>query len=404
MRNTTWAKIFQDAKDIYGRDLDEKTMVRRANRLLDDLRLIDNLPTQIRVGIIPYAYEFEKYKLPSDYKTEGQIDLRYNDRLDQGINFRNYSFVEEERPYQRLNTSWNWLNPDEWNERIRVDSASIQADKGVEKLLLSNGRADQTNQVISDCDSLTGWVGSGGAGNLTLDDNIKAEGSYSINYDLTSATTAILTLTGDSIDLSEYLERGIIRLFKWLPTAPTSIQIRIGSSASDYYYQTISKQADGSDFDTIRRNELEINFAKRNDDDTEGEDYMATSGTPDMSAVIHFQFRMTFASATTDTDFRIDDIRAWKPTQLELEYYSYFMAKTTAGVWQSELTEEAGNSEIINILPEWRKPFVRGLLIEELDKASDKRVGTYEKFYDNWLLKIAQKYQNRKKKIGNNWF
>lgn len=406
MRTITWADLYQDAIDIYGRDLDEKTMLRRANRLLDDIGLIDNLPTTTRVGVIPYIYEFEKYRLPSDYKTEGQIDLRYNDRLDQGINFRNHSFVDEERPFQRLNTSWNWLTPKEWNERARVDSATIQPDKGIEKLFLINGRADQTNQEISNCDSLTGWVGSGGASNLTLDENIKAEGSYAIKYDMTSATTGILTLTlPTAVDLTEFLERGILRLFKWLPTAPSSIQIRVGSSSSNYYYQTISTQADSSEFDTVRRNELELRFAKSNDDDTEGTDYAAVTGSPDMSSVVHFQLRLTFASATSDTDFRVDAIRAWKPTQLEFEYLSYFMAQTTAGVWQEKLTVEAGNTEIVNILPEWRKAFVRGLLLEELDKADSKtKMKEYTKFYEDWLLKIAQKYPNRKKIVGNSYW
>jgi hypothetical protein len=389
MNNVTWQSLFQDAQDVYGRSLDETTMIRRANRLIDDIKLIANLPTQIRTNFIDYVYEFERYKLLTDYKTEGIISLRYDDYIN---NNRIYGFTDNDPYPYNQDDHWVFLTPEIWTERKMINQATIVVNKGKEKLWLSNGRAEQTNQEISLCDSLTGWVGSNGATNLTLDDLVKTEGNYSINYDITSGTTPDLTLTlTNSIDLSEYLENGIIRLNKWLPTVPTTIQIQIGEDSSNYYYQNITTQADGENFDASDMNELEFKFRSA-----------TLTGTPDMTVCLHFKIIMTFSSAITDTDFRIDNIKAWKPQQLVIEYYSYYMITDENSDWSEYLTD--GNDESINILPEWRKPFIKGLLIEELEKNGDKRAEKYEKDYLVWIKEIQQRYPNRAKRTGSFYY
>lgn len=375
-----WSTIYQDAKDIFGEELDETILIRKANRLIDDLKLSLNVNTQVRVDYIPYVNEFEKYKLPDDYRTEGKISLRYDNQLDSDRN-RNY-------PEDEVIGHWRFYTPESWAERIGINMATIIADYGVEKLWLKNGSSSQTSQEISDCDSLTGWTGAGGAGNLTLDDNVKSSGNYSINFDLTAATAATLTLILTAVDLSEYENRGVIPFNLWLPTAPTSIVIESGETSAKYYTQTITTQADGSPFNTSNMNEVKLLF----------EDATNT-GSPDMSSDTHFKVTLNFASATTDTDFRIDNIQAWKPEYLPFEYYSYYMVTDENGDWAEYLTD--GDKEKINILPEWRKPFVRGLLVEDLEKQGDKRAAEFFKFYNNWFLDIQRRYPNRAKRTGS---
>ena len=106
--------------------------------------------------------------------------------------------------------------------------------------------------------------------------------------------------------------------------------------------------------------------------------------------------------AITDTDFRIDNIKAWKPTYLLFEYYSFYMVLDENGNWAEYLTD--GNDEKINILPEWRKMFVKGLLVEELEIKGDSRAKTYEEDYNNLIEKIQRRNPNRAKRTGSFWW
>lgn len=383
---TLWSKLFQDAEDIFGEGLNETKMIREANRLVDDLKLILNTDSQVRIDYIPYVYGFEKYKLPDDFRLQGQISLRYDDQID---NDRNRTYFQDEPPFQTYNDHFKFYQPEDWNERINIDMATIVYDKGVSALWLANGRADQVSEEISDCDSLTGWTGGGGISNLTLDSDVKSEGNYSINFDLSAVTAGTMTLVLTAVDLSDYENRGVLPFNLWLPTAPTSIDIEVGETSAKYYTQNITTQADGSAFNTNNMNEVKLLF----------ED---ATGSPDMSSVTHFKVTFNFASATTDTDFRIDNIDVWKPEYLPFEYYSFYMVTDSDGEWAEYLTD--GNDEGISILPEWRKAFVRGLLINDLRKKGDKRAGEFEKFYTEWIAEIQNRYPNRKKVIGNSWW
>lgn len=392
MRFITWTEIYQDIVDIFGSEISENVALRAANRIFDDLKSTVNLPTQRRTAYISYAYDFERYAIPEDYKTNGKISLKYNNRIDNNSN-RVHDYDE---PFEHNRRGgFVFYDQDEWNLRDDTDMATIREDKGIEALWLANGSGSQTAQLISDCDSLTEWAGALGAGNLTLDSNVKAKGEYAINYDITAGTTPTVTVTlATAIDLSEYVEAGIIRLYKWLPTAPTSIEIQIGETSAKYYTQSVTAQADGLPFDTVNVNELELKFKDA-----------TLTGVPDMSAVTHCQIKLTFTTATTDTDFRIDEIKAYKSETLEFDYYSFYMVKNTStGVWQAGLTETPGTDETLLILAEWRNQFVAGCVHEELDKAGDKRAAGQEKKYNEWITKLQRRYPSKSKKVGNSYW
>lgn len=385
----TWAKIYQDVKDIFGRDLDETTLLRRANRLLDTIKGTTNLPTQIRVAYIPYALDFERYKLPSDYKTEGVISLRYDRRVDNNLN-RTYTL--DEPPFQDTDNDWKFWTPKTWNKRNRINQATIYTDKGKEALWLANGRSPLASQEVNSCDSTDGWTAANGASNLTVDSDVKIEGDASLNFDLAAAVAATLTLVlPTAIDLSEYVENGIMPFYLNLPSVPTSIDIEVGESAAKYYSQNIIVQSDGLSFQTAGTNEVKLSFKDA-----------SLTGVPDMSDVNHFKMTLNFDSAVTDTDFRIDGIKAFKAENLLFEYYSFYIVQIS-GVWQEELTETAGTTQTVNILPEWREIFAKKLLLEELDKNGDKRLKKFTKDTDKWLKDIQKRYPNKAIRIGSFW-
>lgn len=385
----SWAKIYQDAQDIYGRSLDETTMLRRANRFLDTLKGTTNLPTQIRVAFIPYALDFERYALPDDYKTEGVVSLRYDERLDNNLN---RTYTREEPPFQDTDKNWRFYTPKIWNERNKINQATIYTDKGKEALWLANGRSPLASQEVDSCDAKTGWTAANGAGNLTVDSDVKVEGDASLNFDLTSATAATLTLIlPTAIDLSEYIENGIMPFYLYLPTSPASIDIEIGETSSKYYSQNITAQSDSLVFQTSGINEVKLSFKDA-----------SLTGTPDMSGVTHFKITLNFDSAVTDTDFRIDGIKAFKAENLLFEYYSFYMVQISS-VWQESLTETAGTTQTVNILPEWREVFAKKIILEELDKGGDKRLKKITIDTDNWLKDIQRRYPSKSIRVGSNW-
>lgn len=383
----TWTQLFQDAIDIYGTDLDELTLIRAANRKLDVLKLVANLPSQVRTTFIAYLREFERYPLPTDYKTEGFISLRYDERIDQN---QNRTYLREEPLFHRFGEHFKLYTPEDFNRRDKLNMASIFVDTGFESLFLTNGNGNQTTQEINSCDSIDGWTAAGGAGNLTVDELVKIEGNGSLKFDLTSATAATLTLViSTAIDLSEFLENGRIPFFLWLPTAPTSIDIEIGETSSKYHSENLTTQADGAPFNTDVANELRVSF----------KDTSLTS-TPDMTSVIHFKMTLNFSSAVTDTDFRIDNIKAWKPINLLFDYYSFYMVKES-GAWQEYIDQTVGNSNIINILPEWRETFVHAFLLKEADKQGDSRVTKWEKDWEDMIKQIQRRYPNLAKRTSS---
>jgi len=395
---TTWQTIFQDIKDEFGEDLDELTLIRAANRVLNDLRTILTLPTQIRTERIGYVSNYEKYKLPDDYREEGFISLSYQNKTN---NDRNRTFIIQEPPFPVSKTKWNVMEFEQFLRRLHIDQAAFDTNQGLTTLYLANGKSDQNKIELSSADSLDGWAGSGGAQNLTLDTDVKAFGDASIKYDVVSTTEAVLTLTIDAVDASLFVDKGIIRFFKWLPTSPTQIEIRIGSSTSAYWTETITTQADGAIFDNLDENELEFSFRR------------ATKvGTPDKENMVHFQVRMTFASAVTDEDFRIDDVQLWNPEFLIFKYYSKFMVKPSVNstAWQELLTENAGTEDIPLILDEWRDIFVKGILIKSGLLDDDSRVAGWKEEYggydsrtgkwSGWIGFIRRSYRNRQSRIG----
>ena len=205
---------------------------------------------------------------------------------------------------------------------------------GIDNELLVINYPRQVSAQIHNCDSLTAngaWSASGDASNLTIDDVIFDEGNGSLNFDTSAGTSLILTnSTLNSLDLEDLQNQSHLTMKVWLPTITnfTSIRIRLGSSSADYWEKTETVPAGNRDLEVGKNI-----FAFRWADGTE-------TGTPDYSAVDYLQIVITYSSATTDTDFRIDDIRVAKEVEMKLDYYSLAMAKDAGGDYQLEFNPD----------------------------------------------------------------
>lgn len=85
----------------------------------------------------------------------------------------------------------------------------------------------------------TGWTAAGTASGLALDSTVFWQDPGALRFNLT-AGTGTLTKTIPSNDLTNYLGVGVMFLAYRTPTAPTSITIRLGSDANNYYSVTVT--------------------------------------------------------------------------------------------------------------------------------------------------------------------
>jgi len=213
------------------------------------------------------------------------------------------------------------------NGKVSVNEYGIDGDL----LILNYPR--QTSSQLSNTDSTTGWNVSGDATNLTADTVEFKEGSGSLNFDVSAGTSLVITNTSlSSKDLTTLQNKSYLVVWVYLPTITnfTSIKADWGSDVtSNYWTKTETARADGQD--------LEVGwnlFAFKWADATE-------TGSPDVTAVDSVQFTITYSSATTDTDFRIDDVRIAKATKMKLEYFSEAMTKTSSGDYQLEFNADS---------------------------------------------------------------
>ena len=179
------------------------------------------------------------------------------------------------------------------------------------------------------------------ATNITTDENVGRTSGSSINFDLDVSQSGnnyadIYVPDMDSIDLSDHEDVSRIRIWVWIPDV-TYISGHTGYWSSDtsstpttisnYWSVAITTNANGGEL-TNGWNRLEF--------DWEG---ATKTGSPDSSAIVYLQLRTSYSSSQgDDTDFRINQIISKIPKDMELAYYSDYMAKTTAGVWQAEIT------------------------------------------------------------------
>lgn len=219
--------------------------------------------------------------------------------------------------------------------RSNIRRSRLINEYSIDNGLLLVGYAGGLSSIVHECDSLTanGTVAaSGDASNLTIDEVTYSEGTGALNFDTTAGTSLIITFTDfTALDLEELQNRSQLTLDLWLPTITnfSSVRVRLGSSSGAYWEKTETVPAGQAALAT-GKNTFAFRWASS-----------SQTGTPDFSAVDYLQIVITYGSATTATDFRIDNIRIGAEVEMELDYYSLAMVKDAAGDYQLEFNSDS---------------------------------------------------------------
>ena len=190
-----------------------------------------------------------------------------------------------------------------------------------------------------------------------------------------------------AVDLSDYQNTGIIRMWLYIPEVTddtsqyvTSVEFRWGSSDSAYWSQTVAQPANQRNF-TDRWNLLEFNWR----DATE-------TGTVDETAIDYLLVTVNYsANQADDIGFRINDIRIYNPKEMKLVYFSSFTVRSNAGVgvWMSRATS---TSDLILAPDQYKNlyAFAYNYYLCLFEKGPESPEA------DKWLLKFKGKYDERK--------
>lgn len=301
---------------------------RAASELLLELDPQETIrTTQLTSPIFEQVYD---YALPVDLKGTKIIDIKpqanrtYLDRYLSGYN-------------QSFDISKTYT---------KQPNFSVQFNKG-NKFIKINNNLLVTGVLLNQVDTISGnglWVASNGATNLTQDNSYFINGaSSSLSFDTLSVlTTATLTnSTMDAVDLSEQYLQAHQFLYTFLPTASnfSSVELRFGSSASNYYSETFTMTQSGTAFED-GWNLLDGDWADA-----------TTVGTPDITAIDYIQVNWTYDGSVM-AGVRLNQLYSRMGVISEIEYYSkYLFQNATTGAFQETITDD---SNIINLDTETR--------------------------------------------------
>ena len=279
---------------------------------------------QLVSPIFNHVYD---YYLPVDVKGTKVIDIRPQ---------ANRTLLD--RYLQEYNQAFSL-----GKEHANNPNMTIQFNSGLKTIRIQNNLLINGIQLNS-ADSVFGdgtWVGSGDASNLRDDYLQFVTGSSSVEFDITG-TQAILT--NNSIapqDCSAQNNQGQIFFFTYLPIASvfSTIQIKWGSDASNYYMKTLNTTNVG----TVFNNGWNLLAA----------DWETATivGTPDNTKISYLQVIWNY-SASTQAGLRLNSIYSRLGIISEIEYYSkYIYQDALTNAFQETITDD---SNIINLDTESR--------------------------------------------------
>ena len=269
------------------------------------------------------------YAAPDDLKGNGIIDIRpqvnrkgtdvWTQQYNQDFDVNKTSYMD--------NFTVNWNSA---VKSLRINAPSLSAPI-----------------QINTCDSLTSngtWTATSDAENLSVDSINYVSSSGALQFDLkadppvfpaTTVTGYLENSTISPIDLTSVAGQGTGFLYTYLPNGSyfTDVNIRVGSDASNYWTQTATTTQFGTAFQN-GWNLLQFSF-----------DGATAVNSPDITKIKYIRVTWTY-NGTAQTAVRLDQITVALGTILEVEYYSKFLFRTSAGAWQETVTDD---TNIVNL-------------------------------------------------------
>jgi hypothetical protein len=338
-------------------------LIARAGRQL----MLDVDPQEtIRIAQIDNALydQVYDYAAPSDLKGDKIIDIRPQVGRQVGDDIG--------QQYSR-----------EFDQYKDNNKFSIKNNNGVKSVRVSKSVGE--GLLLSEMNATTGWTAAGGASNLALDTVTYASGSSSLSFDVTGSTTSTLTnSTLTAVDLSEHSGKSALFSYVYLPTASqvTSVTLKWGSSDSAYYSKTVTTAHPTSTFQN-GWNLLRFDWSGATE-----------TGTVDDSAIDYVQ--VSIVHTASGSGYRVDGIYSKMPSKYEIEYYSKYAFRTSAGTWGELVTSD---TDIINLDTESYNLLLNQcalLAFQQIsDSGSNADIDKFEAKYQRGVIRYKDMYKSQ---------
>lgn len=296
------------------------------NRAARDLLLdVDPKETQRIVQLASQVFDdvFD-YPIPVDVKGDRLVDLRLTaGRVPREVFVQDYAVTFDANKSLGLSngiyTQWNT-----GVKSLRIEAPFLTAPV-----------------QLSSTSSTTGWSATTGASSLTLDSTnyVAGGGALVMNLDAGSSTGYIENSTLTSLDLTSHLNTSTLFVWVYLPTGSsiTSVNLRWGSSSSNYYTYTATTTQQGTAFQN-GWNLCAFPWVSA-----------TTVGSPDVTDITYT--RVTFAyDSTLQTGVKVDNIISTLGYIFELQYYSkYLFRNASTNSFQETVTDSTDNNLVVNL-------------------------------------------------------
>ncbi len=179
------------------------------------------------------------------------------------------------------------------------------------------------------------WAVGGTASNLAVNNTNFAQGSGSLQLDVTTGAAYIENSTMTAVNLSQVVNQSSLFTWVYVPTGATltSVELRWGSSAADYYARTVTSTQQGTAF-VNGWNLCQFQWSGA-----------TTVGSPNSSAINYG--RVTLNVTGSMTACLINGMDSILGTILNYEYYSkYLFRDAITGAYQETVTDD---SNLINL-------------------------------------------------------
>ncbi len=228
--------------------------------------------------------------------------------------------------------------------------------------------------IISQIDNVTDngmWATGGTGSNLTVNNTNFAQGAGSLQFDATTGAAYIENSTITAIDLSAVENQSSLFVWVYVPTASnlTSVNLRWGSSSSNYYDKTVTQTQQGTAF-VNGWNLCQFSWSAA-----------STTGTPDSSSISYG--RVTLNLTANATAVKVNGMNSILGTVLNYSYYSkYLFRNSSTGTYQETVLDD---SDLINLDTE----SFNLLTYQVLYLVTQQQQGLDASFYDGSFAKQA---------------
>lgn len=180
------------------------------------------------------------------------------------------------------------------------------------------------------------WAAGGTASSLVVNNSNYVQGTGSLQFTTTVGTGYIENSTMTAVNLSSYLNQSSLFTYVFVPTGAnlTSVELRFGSSSSNYYSFIVIQSQQGTAFQN-GWNLCQFPWAS-----------MTVVGSPNSASISYARISLVIATATA-TACKVNGLNSILGSVLEYEYYSKYMFRDAiTGAFQETVTDD---SNLINL-------------------------------------------------------